>query len=109
MATQGKWDTAYRLASDNMYSQEVFDDKGDTIAYMAWHSVTLPDGSIITDREENARLIVTAVNFFKSFNPKNPQAAAESLKDLVRACKKWTRGEIDNAVLSDAIMKAGIR
>ena len=96
MATQGKWKL---LIIEPDASRLIIRDIDGFIC-----EVTIRD-----DGMTNAELITTAVNFFKSFSPKNPQAAAESLKDLVRACKKWTRGEIDNAGLSDAITKAGIR
>ena len=38
-------------------------------------------------REANARLIAAACNACQEINPDNPQAAAEALVDLYKACK----------------------
>ena len=40
------------------------------------------------DTEANAQLIISAVNACIRLNPDNPQAAADSIGDLVEACKR---------------------
>lgn len=68
--TQGKhtptpWHEAYRKRDDGMYSWDVYDSAGETIATMSWHPVPM-DGGVYTDREANAEFIVRACN---SYNP----------------------------------------
>lgn len=55
------WATEYRERHDGMYSQEIFDLSGETIAQLAWYPIKLKTG-VGTNREENARRIVACVN-----------------------------------------------
>jgi hypothetical protein len=43
-----------------MYSTEVYDAAGETIATVAWYPVKTKSGSIVTAREANASLIAAA-------------------------------------------------
>ncbi len=57
--TPGPWAQSHRKTRDGMYSTEVYDAKGETIATLAWHVVPTENG-YATDREANARLIASA-------------------------------------------------
>ena len=55
------WQYSHRETSDGMYSTQVYDEAGETIATLAWYPVQ--EGSLTrTAREANAALIVRAVN-----------------------------------------------
>ena len=36
--TSGKWSQSHRKDSDGMYSTEVYDDRGETICSLRWHT-----------------------------------------------------------------------
>jgi hypothetical protein len=55
--TAGPWAQSHRQRRDGMWSTEVYDSAGETIATLAWYPVHLPNGSMVTAREANARLI----------------------------------------------------
>ncbi|QDJ96142.1 hypothetical protein KE336_gp29 [Aeromonas phage 4_D05] len=59
--TPEPWSTEYRERHDGMYSQEIFDLSGETIAQLAWYPIKLKTG-VGTNREANARRIVACVN-----------------------------------------------
>tara|TARA_R110000803_G_scaffold198048_2_gene261731 strand:- start:1057 stop:1356 length:300 start_codon:yes stop_codon:yes gene_type:complete len=61
--TQGKWSQSHREQSDGMYITQVYDDKGQSICDLNWHSVDTALG-FKTDREENALLIAAAPEMY---------------------------------------------
>lgn len=61
--TPGPWFQSHRAIpndKDGIYSTQVYDEKGETIADLAWYPVNLGNGHIGTAREANARLIAAA-------------------------------------------------
>ena len=64
--TPGVWGTAHRKNADGMFSTEVFCEKGETIATLAWYPKDEGSGVTSTYREANARRIVQCVNNFDS-------------------------------------------
>jgi hypothetical protein len=62
--TQGKWSQSHRKQSDGMYITQVYDDRGQSICDLAWHSVDMGDGMVKTDRSENAKLIAVAPEMY---------------------------------------------
>ena len=60
--TSGKWSQSHRKDANGMYSTEVYDDRGETICILDWH--TEPD-STATDRDANAHLISSAPDMYK--------------------------------------------
>jgi hypothetical protein len=58
--TPGVWGTAHRKNADGMFSTEVFCEKGETIATLAWYPKNEGSGVTSTYREANARLIAAA-------------------------------------------------
>ena len=61
--TQGKWSQSHREQPDGMYITQVYDDKGQAICDLNWHSVDTETG-FKTDRQENAHLIATAPEMY---------------------------------------------
>ena len=57
--TPGPWSQSHRRGSDGLYSTQVFDADGQSIATLEWHAVLI-EGGVRTDRAENARLIAAA-------------------------------------------------
>ena len=54
--TKGPWFHSYRERPNGTYAEEVYDDKGETIAICAWYSVHLDNEA----NEANAQLIAAA-------------------------------------------------
>ena len=67
-ATPGEWQQSHRKGAHAMYSTQVYDVYGATIASMAWHEKPLDDGSIGTYREDNAAFIAAARNLLTPEN-----------------------------------------
>jgi hypothetical protein len=67
--TKEPWSTAYRKNGEGMYSQDVFDSGGETIAEMAWYPVK-EGNRTCTNREENAQRIVACVNACQGLSTK---------------------------------------
>lgn len=63
--TPGPWAQSHRKQPDGMWSTDVYDQKGETIATLAWHVVPIK-GGIATDREANARLIAAAPDLYEA-------------------------------------------
>ena len=61
--TKGIWSQSHREQSDGMYITQVYDDKGQAICDLNWHSVDTALG-FITDRSENASLIAAAPEMY---------------------------------------------
>jgi hypothetical protein len=61
MHTEGKLEYAHRQRGDGMYSTELFDAKGVTVASAAWYPIKTETGTT-TNREENARRLVACWN-----------------------------------------------
>ena len=60
--TKGEWSQSHRKdRNSGMYSTEVYDDRGQTICTLAWH--TEPNETR-TDRPENAQLIAAAPDMY---------------------------------------------
>lgn len=96
-ATPGEWRTLYRKCGSPHqdfpdYAQEVFDEAGATIAQLAWHAVQINATTMATDREPNAKLIASAVNFIRAHHAeiadmaKRLEAAERDAAEL-RMCK----------------------
>jgi hypothetical protein len=62
--TQGKWSQSHREQSDGMYITQVYDDKGQSICDLNWHTVGLGCSGFKTDRKENAQLIAVAPEMY---------------------------------------------
>jgi hypothetical protein len=62
--TQGKWSQSHREQSDGMYITQVYDENGQSICDLNWHSVETTLG-FKTDREENALLIAAAPEMYE--------------------------------------------
>jgi len=62
--TKEPWYTAYRENGAGMYSQDIFDSYGKTIADVAWYPIK-DDNKTYTNGEENAKRIVACVNACK--------------------------------------------
>lgn len=80
--TPEPWATEYRERHDGTFAQEIFDADGETIAILAWHPVRL-DGWTKTDREENARRIVAAVNACSGFEVETLESIAMTGETLL--------------------------
>jgi hypothetical protein len=61
--TKGIWSQSHREQSDGMYITQVYDDKGQSICDLNWHSVDKGNG-FETDREANAQLIAAAPEMY---------------------------------------------
>lgn len=99
--TKGEWNTTYRKHNDGMYSQEVFDSKGETIATLAWHSVEEAPGHFTTDREANAHLTAAAPNMYEALTLLIKQAQKQGVWCLDAANKPIR--EVDGLDLSNNI------
>ncbi len=76
MVTEGKWERHNRLYGDEVTEHIWCGDE---------HIADL-DGK---NASANANLIVSCVNACKSVNPDNPQAVAESIKEMYEALKHY--------------------
>jgi hypothetical protein len=65
--TKGIWSQSHREQSDGMYITQVYDDKGQSICDLNWHSVDEGNG-FKTDREQNAQLIAAAPEMYAALN-----------------------------------------
>ncbi len=63
--TKGKWSQSHREQSDGMYITQVYDESGQSICDLNWHSVGLGCSGFKTDRKENAQLIAVAPEMYK--------------------------------------------
>jgi hypothetical protein len=63
--TPGPWFQAHRPDSEGMYSTEVFDKEGVTIATLAWYPYTIGN-TTHTLRDPNAKLIAAAPDLLKA-------------------------------------------
>lgn len=61
--TPGPWFQSHREKPDGMWSTEVYDAAGETIASLAWYPVP-HDGGVRTAREANAHLIASAPEMY---------------------------------------------
>jgi len=59
--TDGKWSWSHRKNSEGLYNTDVYDDRGQTICTLDWHT---DRDSTATDREDNARLISCAPDMY---------------------------------------------
>lgn len=75
-ATPGEWKQSHRAGRDGMYSTEVYDAAGETIATIAWYPKPIANG-IATYREENAAFIAAA-------NPSQIIELINALRDAQR-------------------------
>ncbi|MBE3085702.1 MAG: hypothetical protein IMZ64_05735 [Bacteroidetes bacterium] len=80
--TKGEWKTEYRRHENGMYSQDVFDEEGKTIAILDWHAVQIDDRTIGTDREANAHLIAAAPNMYEVLRERHLWYIGKSNKTL---------------------------
>jgi hypothetical protein len=62
--TKGIWSQSHREQSDGMYITQVYDDKGQSICDLNWHSVDEGNG-FKTDRDQNAQLIAAAPEMYE--------------------------------------------
>jgi hypothetical protein len=63
--TKGKWSQSHREQSDGMYITQVYDESGQSICDLNWHSVGLGCSGFKTDRKQNAQLIAVAPEMYK--------------------------------------------
>jgi hypothetical protein len=62
--TKGIWSQSHRKQSSGMYITQVYDDKGQSICDLNWHSVDEGNGFTSTDREANAQFIAVAPELY---------------------------------------------
>jgi hypothetical protein len=62
--TKGKWSQSHREQSDGMYITQVYDESGQSICDLNWHSVDEGNGVTSTDREANAQFIAAAPELY---------------------------------------------
>lgn len=107
--TKGKWEA---------YQTEKLPERWEVCAGLEGNQgicKTLLDNSIPPDEKRaNAQLICSAVNACASVNPDNPQAVAESIKDMYEALKiliAWAKCLAPNDTATqkgiEALSKAG--
>ena len=91
--TQGKWSQSHREQPDGMYITQVYDDKGQAICDLNWHSVDTETGCK-TDRKENAQLIAAAPEMYEllEFIASAPLAAPHKAVEIKKLLAK-ARGE----------------
>lgn len=88
--TAEPWATEYRrTGNDEDMAQEIFDADGETIATLSWYRVRKDDRTTTTNREENARRIVSCVNFCKGLSTENMEndTLESSLKEVLERIK----------------------
>jgi hypothetical protein len=81
--TEGKLQYAHRKRVDGMYSTELFDTTGETVATAAWYPIETETGTA-TNREENARRLVACWNRLLPFSTEQ----IEDGIDLVKLVQK---------------------
>ncbi len=86
--TRGKWEAEQQQNISSGKYEWVIKVKEDDVKSRV--IATTPYSQKYNDHEANANLIVTAVNGCASVNPKNPQAVAESIKDMYEALKLFS-------------------
>lgn len=84
-ATPRPWFQSHRCRSDGMYSTEIYDARGETIATVAWYPVSLGEGVAGTARDANAALIVEAVNAYDALRLENERLRKELEAEKKRA------------------------
>jgi hypothetical protein len=91
--TKGVWSQSHREQSDGMYITQVYDDKGQSICDLNWHSVDEGNG-FKTDLEQNAQLIAAAPEMYKllEFIASAPLAAPHKAVEIKKLLAK-ARGE----------------
>ena len=104
--TKGDWKVIFTSEGHGIYSQyEIMGDKHETgtIAIVYDYNNFLSGED---EGEANADLIVSAVNACISINPDNPQAVAESIKDMYEALTQLL-DRLDYHGAIDAIREEG--
>ena len=89
--TKGIWSQSHREQSDGMYITQVYDDKGQSICDLNWHSVDEGNG-FKTDREQNAQLIAAAPEMY------------ELLEELLEVLPKEMYAELENLLCLEGII-----
>ena len=112
--TPEPWATEYREDYEEMYHQDIFDAKGETIAICSWFKVKVDARTTTTNREANARRIVACVNALEGIPTAilemagtglmseaavevgNLTAQRDSLLSALRALYGWQRAEVEH-------------
>lgn len=79
--TKEPWFRAYRENGAGMYSLDIFDSNGETIAEMAWFPVK-GGNKTYTNREENARRIVACVNACKNISTEDLENYCQNIDEI---------------------------
>ena len=81
--TPEPWDQTHRKTKNGMYSTEIYDSDGETIATLSWYAIEADDG-LITNREANAQRIVDCVNAMKGIKD------VQGFMEIVKVCIKMS-------------------
>lgn len=110
--TEGKLKYARRKRLDGMYSTELFDENGETVATAAWYPVKTENGTT-TNREANARRLVACWNACEIFSTEDIERANEDepqgrhrleiIGDLISTRKRNAELEAENAQLKERL------
>ena len=102
--TKGEWSQSHRINTDSMYNTQVYDDRGQTICTLNWH--TEPD-STATDREANAHLIASAPAMYEMIESLMSELDAvidevNTMRDIhhkdpLTPCDDWDKESLHNA------------
>lgn len=99
--TPGPWAQSHRKQPNGGYVTQVYCEKGETIASLAWYPVEMGDGITGTSREANARLIAAAPDLllalddllFAYCDPGNQGGDHDDKVEAARAAIAKARGE----------------
>jgi len=91
--TSGEWSQSHRKDNHGMYSTEVYDDRGETICTLDWH--TEPN-STATDRPFNAHLIAAAPDMYAMI-----KELAHELNIAIDECNEYRAKTINSSTESE--------